>query len=79
LGFIAICFVADGTINPDGITVERLKLVGKSKNDEEDEDVVEAGDIGVNVNEEEEEHVEFVGLGQVLGEFGGGNTSLSEC
>jgi hypothetical protein len=23
--------------------------------------------------------VEFVGLGQVLGEFGGGNTSLSEC
>ena len=72
------CFVADGTIKPDGITVERLKLAGRSKNEEEEEDVVDAGDMGVNVSDEDE-HVEFVGLGQILGELGGGNKSISGC
>ncbi len=76
--FILICLVADGTIKPDGITDERLKLAGKSKNDEDEEEVVEAGDMGVNVREDDE-HVEFVGLGQILGEFGGGNKSISGC
>ncbi len=76
--FIFICLVADGTIKPDGITVERLKFAGKSKNDEDEEEVVEAGDIGVNVREDDEQ-VEFVGLGQILGEFGGGNKSISGC
>ena len=75
---ILICLVADGTIKPDGITVERLKFAGKSKNDDDDEEVVEAGDIGVNVREDDE-HVEFVGLGHILGEFGGGNKSISGC
>ncbi len=75
---IPICFVADGTIK-DGINVERLKLAGKSKNDDEEEDVVEAGDIGVNVSDDDDEHVEFVGLGHILGEFGGGNKSISGC
>jgi hypothetical protein len=74
--FFFECFVADGTISPDGITDERLKFAGKSKNDDDDDDVVEAGDIGVNVNDDDE-HVEFVGLGHILGEFGGGNKSVS--
>lgn len=82
--FIPTCFIADGTINVDddgidGAIVERLKLAGKSKNDDDDDDVVEAGDNGVNVNDDDDEHVEFVGLGHWLGEFGGGNTSLSGC
>ena len=76
-----MCLVADGMINDEdcneGTTVERLKLVGRSKNDDDDDDVVDAGEMGVNVSDDEE-HVEFVGLGQVLGEFGGGNRSLSE-
>lgn len=76
--FIFECFVADGTIKPEGITFERLKFAGRSKNDDDDEDVVDAGEIGVNVREEDEQ-VEFVGLGQILGELGGGKRSLSGC
>ena len=76
------CCVVNGTINPDDciddVIDERLQLAGKSKNDDDDDDV-EAGDIGVKVNDDDDEHVEFVGLGHILGEFGGGNRSLSEC
>lgn len=72
------CFVADGTIKPEGITDERLKLAGRSKNDEDEDDVVDAGEIGVNVSDDDEQ-VEFVGLGQILGELGGGNKSISGC
>jgi hypothetical protein len=77
--FIFVFFVADGIINPDGIFDERLKFAGKSKNDDDDDEVVDAGDIGVNVNDDDEEQVEFVGLGHILGEFGGGNKSISGC
>ena len=58
--------------------MEREKFAGKSRNDDDEEDVVDAGDIGVKVNEDDE-HVELVGLGHILGEFGGGNISLSGC
>lgn len=70
----------DGTINDDCITVFRLLLVfvGKRRNEVDDDDVVDAGDIGVNVSDDEEQ-VEFVGLGQTLGELGGGKRSISGC
>lgn len=55
-----------------------MKFAGKSRNDWDDDDVVEDGDKGVNVNDDDEQ-VEFVGLGHILGEFGGGNKSLSGC
>ena len=54
-------------------------MAGKSKNDDDEDEVVDAGDIGVNVNDDDEEQVEFVGLGHILGEFGGGNKSISGC
>lgn len=71
-------FIAGGTIDDKGMTVERLKFVGNRRNEFDDEDVVDAGEIGVNVNDDIDD-VEFVGLGQILGEFGGGNKSLSGC
>lgn len=55
-----------------------MKFAGRSKNDDDDEEVVDAGEMGVNVREEDEQ-VEFVGLGQILGELGGGKRSLSGC
>ena len=75
------CFTAEGTINEEiddeegGITVERFNVVGKSKNEVDDDEVVDAGEMGVKVIDDEDEHVEFVGLGQILGEFGGGKRS----
>jgi hypothetical protein len=84
-------FIVDGTINEEnddddddgnngGITMERFRFVGKSRNEVEDDDVVDAGEMGVNVIDDDDEHVEFVGLGQILGEFGGGKRStLSGC
>ena len=62
----------------DVLWFERFGFVGKSKNEVDEDDVVEAGEMGVNVNDDDEQ-VEFVGLGQILGEFGGGNRSTSGC
>lgn len=76
------CLVAEGTIRPDdcseGTTVALLKLAGKSRKDDDDDEVVDAGEMGVKVSDEDEQ-VELVGLGHMLGEFGGGNKSLSAC
>lgn len=69
------CFVADGATS-EGRKFDRLGLLGRSKHEAEDDDVVEAGEMGVKVNDEDEQ-LEFVGLGQILGEFGGGKRSLS--
>jgi len=55
-----------------------LKFAGRRRKDIDEDDVVEAGEIGVNVFDDDDEQVEFVGLGQRLGEFGGGNRSISD-
>ena len=55
-----------------------MKFAGRRRKDIDEDDVVEAGEIGVNVFDDDDEQVEFVGLGQRLGEFGGGNRSISD-